>query len=135
MNKIAVAVALWFAASASHAGFVDNRKTNAVIEVNYKSITVEDLVDDIVPGDFHVTYAKPDLRKKLLKVSGKGTWQQLLSQAAAPSNLVVKVDLPGQRVELNERVAATAPTAASLPAAAAPAVAASVATAKPAAAA
>lgn len=106
MKKTAVAVALWFAAGASHAGFVDNRKTDAVIDVNYKSITVEDLVDDIVPDEFQIDYAKPDLRKKLLKISGKGTWQQLLDQAAAPANVVVKVDQARKRVQINERMAA-----------------------------
>lgn len=113
MKKNAVVVALWFAAGASHAGFVDNRKTEAVIDVNYKSITVEDLVDDIVPDEFQINYARPDLRKKLLRVSGKGTWQQLLTQAAAPANVLVQVDQPGHRVQINERVAAAAPVAAS----------------------
>jgi len=109
MKKTAVAVALWFAAGASFAGFVDNRKTDSVIDVNYKSITVEDLVDDIVPDEFHVDYSRPDLRKKLLKISGKGTWQQLLDQAAVPANVVVKVDVVGKRVQINERqVAAVA---------------------------
>jgi hypothetical protein len=113
MKKNAVVVALWFAAGASHAGFVDNRKTDAVIDVNYKSITVEDLVDDIVPDDFQINYARPDLRKKLLRVSGKGTWQQLLTQAAAPANVLVQIDQPGHRVQINERLAAAAPVAAS----------------------
>lgn len=123
MKKNAVVVALWFAAGASHAGFVDNRKTDAVIDVNYKSITVEDLVDDIVPDEFQINYARPDLRKKLLRVSGKGTWQQLLSQAAAPANVVVQVDQPGHRVQINERMTA----AASSPVASSPSVASSAA--------
>ena len=130
MKKNAVVVALWFAAGASHAGFVDNRKTDAVIDVNYKSITVEDLVDDIVPDDFQINYARPDLRKKLLRVSGKGTWQQLLTQAAAPANVLVQIDQPSHRVQVNERMAAAAPTPApsvasspALPAAPSPAAA------------
>lgn len=113
MKKNAVVVALWFAAGASHAGFVDNRKTDAVIDVNYKSITVEDLVDDIVPDEFQINYARPDLRKKLLRVSGKGTWQQLLTQAAAPANVVVQIDQPGHRVQINERATAAVPVTAS----------------------
>lgn len=127
MKKNAVVVALWFAAGASHAGFVDNRKTDAVIDVNYKSITVEDLVDDIVPDEFQINYARPDLRKKLLRVSGKGTWQQLLTQATNPANVVVQIDQSGHRVQINERMAAVAPVAAST-AASSPAAASSTAT-------
>lgn len=108
MKKNVVVVALCFAAGASHAGFVDNRKTDSVIDVNYKSITVEDLVDDIVPDEFKIDYGTPDLRKKLLRISGKGTWQQLLDQAAAPANLVVQVDQTRKRVQLNGRQAALA---------------------------
>jgi hypothetical protein len=133
MKKIAVAVALWFAAAASHADFVDNRKTDAVIDVNYKSIAVEELVDDIVPDAFQVSYAKPELRKKLLKVSGKGTWQQLLTQAAGTGNVVVHVDLPGRRVQIGELAAVAATPVAGSPAAAASAApVASVKAAKPA---
>lgn len=102
MKKIAVAVALWFAACASHAAFVDNRKTDAVIDVNYKSIALEDLVEDIVPVGVQVVWAKPELRKKLLRVSGKGTWQQLLTQAAGTGKVAVHVDLPGRRVQVSE---------------------------------
>lgn len=127
MKKSAVVVALWFAAGASHAGFVDNRKTDAVIDVNYKSITVEDLVDDIVPDEFQINYARPDLRKKMLRVSGKGTWQQLLTQAATLANVVVQIDQPGHRVQINERATAAAAVAAtgvaSSPAVASPAAA------------
>lgn len=121
MKKIAVAVALWFAAGASYADFIDNRKTDAVIDVTYKSIAVEDLVDDIVPDAFQVSYAKPELRKKLLKVSGKGTWQQLLAQAAGTGSVVVDVDLPGRRVQIRELAPVAATPAASSSATLAPA--------------
>lgn len=134
MKKIAVAVALWLAVGASHAAFVDNRKIDAVIEVNYKSITVEDLVDDIVPGDIQINYAKPDLRKKMLKISGKGTWQQLLTQATVPGNVLVQVDVPGRRVQISERavlVATGTPSSAAAPAATSPAAVASITAAKP----
>lgn len=116
MKKIAVALALCFAASASYAGFVDNRKTDAVIDVSYKSIAVEDLVADIVPSEFQVSYARPDLRKKLLRVAGKGTWQQLLDQAAVAANIVVNVDQPAHRVQINDRSAAAASSVSSSPA-------------------
>lgn len=108
MKITAVAVALWFAAGASHAAFVDNRKTDAVIDVNYKSIALEDLVDDIVPQGVQVVWAKPELRKRLLPVSGKGTWQQLLTQAAGAGKVVVHVDLPGRRVQIGETAAPAA---------------------------
>jgi hypothetical protein len=104
MNKIAVAVALWFAASASHASFVDNRQTDAVIEVNFKSIAVEDLVAEIVPPGFQANYSRAELRKKALRVRGQGTWQQLLNQATASTDVIVTVDLPGQRVHIADRV-------------------------------
>jgi hypothetical protein len=117
LKKIAVALALGFAAGASYAGFVDNRKTDAVIEVNYKSIAVEDLVADIVPAEIHVSYANPGLRKKQLRVSGKGTWQQLLTGAAVPAGVVAQIDLPGQRVQISERAAATSAAISPAPAA------------------
>lgn len=104
MNKIAVAVALWFAASASHASFVDNRQTDAVIEVNFKAIAVEDLVAEIVPPGFHANYSRAELRKKPLKVSGQGTWQQLLDMATVSTDVIVTIDLPGQRVHISDRV-------------------------------
>lgn len=106
MKKIAVVVALWFAASASHGAFIDNRKTDAVVEVNYKSIVLEDLVDDIVPDEFVVNYGRADLRKKVLRISGKGTWQQLLTQATASAAVIVTVDLPGRKLHISDRAPA-----------------------------
>jgi hypothetical protein len=106
-----MAVALWFVAGASHAGFVDNRKADAVIEVNYKSIAVEDLLADIVPPNFQAIYSRAALRKSELTVSGKGTWQQLLSNATSSTAVIVTVDLAGQRIHISDRAQSAVPLA------------------------
>lgn len=109
MKKIAAAFALWFAAGISYAGFVDNRKTESTVQVNYKSVALEDLVDDIVPDEFVINYGRAELRKKLLRINGKGTWQQLLTQATAPADVIVTVDLAGRKLHISDRAPA-APT-------------------------
>lgn len=101
-------MALLMGAGSSYAAFVDNRKNDAVIEVNYKSISVEDLIADIVPGDVKVDYAAPDLRKKHVKINGTGTWAQLLGQAAAGAPLRIAIDHASKRVTITERPLAPA---------------------------
>lgn len=107
MNKLALVVALLIAAGPSHAAFVDNRKMDAVIEVNYRSISIDDLVADIVPRDVLVDFASPELRKKLVAIKGKGTWSQLLTQASAGSAVKISVDRDAKRVTVTDRVALT----------------------------
>lgn len=119
ITKLALLVALLMGAGPSYAGFVDNRITDGVIEVSYKSITLEDLVADIAPREYQVEYSTPEQRKTQVKISGKGTWSQLLSQATATSRLLVRIDNGAQRIAFIERLAepATADTIAGRPAA------------------
>lgn len=129
-------MALMMGAGSSYAAFVDNRKSDAVIEVNYKSISVEDLIADIVPGDVKIDYAAPELRKKHVKISGSGTWAQLLGQAAVGAQVRIGVDQANKRVTISDRpvapvrapgaqatdgLGAAAPRGAAVPAPAAPA--------------
>lgn len=99
-------MALTMGAGSSYAAFVDNRKSDAVIEVNYKSISVEDLIADIVPGDVKVNYVAPELRNKRLTISGSGTWTQLLGQAAAGAPLRIAIDPASKLVTVSERAIA-----------------------------
>lgn len=108
ITKLALLMALMMGAGSSYAAFVDNRKSDAVIEVNYKSISVEDLIADIVPGDVKVDYTTPDLRKKHVKISGTGTWAQLLGQAAASASVRIAVDQTNKRVTIADRPVAPA---------------------------
>jgi len=103
ITKLALLMTLLMGAGSSYAAFVDNRKTDAVIEVNYKSISVEDLVADIVPQGVSVDYANQDLRKKLVSVVGKGNWSDLLAQSAAGAQVRIIVDTAAQRVTVTER--------------------------------
>lgn len=112
MIKLALVVALLAAAAPSYSAFVDNRKLDAVIEVNYKSISIEDLVADIVPREVLVDFATPDLRKKLLAIKGKGTWSQLLTQASSSSAVKITVDRDAKRVTVTDTRAVTEVSAA-----------------------
>lgn len=112
MIKLALVVALLAAAAPSYSAFVDNRKLDAVIEVNYKSISIEDLVADIVPREVLVDFATPDLRKKLVAIKGKGTWSQLLTQASSSSSVKITVDRDVKRVTVTDTRAVTEVSAA-----------------------
>lgn len=101
-------MALMMGAGSSYAAFVDNRTSDAVIAVNYKSISVEDLIADIVPADVKVDYAAPDLRKKQIKISGSGTWAQLLGQAEVGAPMRIAVDQANKRVTIAYRPVAPA---------------------------
>lgn len=105
MNKLVLAAALLMGAGSSYAGFVDNRAADAVVDVNYKSISVEDLVADIVPPGYQTDYAKPFQRKILVTISGKGTWHTLLTDAVAKSNLSVYIDQDNRTVKVTDRLA------------------------------
>ncbi|OEZ66406.1 toxin co-regulated pilus biosynthesis protein Q [Janthinobacterium sp. HH103] len=103
MTKLTLVLALLVIASPSQAGFVDNRASDAVIEITYKAISVEDLFADIVPREVQIEYASADLRKKLVTISGKGTWVQLLEQSASGAPVRIVVDQKGQRVSVAAR--------------------------------
>jgi hypothetical protein len=103
MNKLILAIALAVSAGSTYAGFVDNRAADGVVEVNYKSIAVEDLVADIVPAEYQTDYAKPLQRKTLVSITGKGTWYMLLTDALARSSLPVYINQAGHRVTVGER--------------------------------
>lgn len=105
MTKLALIVALVMGASPAYAGFVDNRASDATIEVNYKSISLEDLIADIVPREFQAEYSKPEQRKTMVRISGKGTWSKLLSEAASTSPLAIHIDQRAQRIKFSERSA------------------------------
>lgn len=100
----------------SYAGFVDNRATDGVVEVNYKSIAVEDLVADIVPPEYQTEYANQGQRKIMVNITGKGTWYMLLTDALKASNVSVDIDQASHRVKFADRsvsaVRPLAPTAA-----------------------
>lgn len=121
MKKAGVAATLWLVVGSSFAGFVDNRSIDSIVEVNYRSISVEDLVADIVPSAFQITYARAELRKRELKLNGKGTWQQLLTQAANSSNVTFAVNATAKQILIADQIPAAATAA---PAAPAPTVAA-----------
>lgn len=116
ITKLALVATLLMGAGSSYAGFVDTRATDAVVEVSYKSIAIEDLAADIAPRDYLVTYTRPDQRKQLVKISGKGTWSQLLSQAASTSSLMVYVDHNAKTIKFSERVAAASVDTRTVPA-------------------
>jgi len=98
-------MALLLGAGSSYAGFVDNRAADGVVEVNYKSIAVEDLVADIVPAEYQAEYAKPSQRKTLVTITGKGAWSTLLADAATKSNLSVYIDHTAHQVKFADRSA------------------------------
>lgn len=105
ITKLALVVALVMGAGPSYAGFVDNRASDAVVEVHYKSVSLEDLIADIAPREYLAEYSKPEQRKTMVTINGKGTWSQLMRQAAATSNLAVYVDNSAQRIKFSERAA------------------------------
>ena len=105
MNKLVLAMALFMGAGSSYAGFVDNRSADAVVDVNYKSVSIEDLVADIVPAGYQTEYAKPFQRKTLVTITGKGTWSNLLTDAVAKSNLSVYIDQDKRTVKVTDRLA------------------------------
>jgi hypothetical protein len=105
MNKLVLAMALLMEAGSSYAGFVDNRTADAVVDVNYKSVSVEDLVADIVPAGYQTEYAKPFQRKTLVTITGKGTWSTLLTDAVSKSNLSVYIDQDKRTVKVTDRLA------------------------------
>jgi len=109
ITKLALVATLLMGAGSAYAGFVDSRANDALVEVNYKSIAVEDLAADIAPHEYTVTYARPEQRKQLLQISGKGTWSQLLSQAASTSPLMVYVDHNVKSIKFSERSAVATP--------------------------
>ena len=105
MNKLVLAMALLMGAGSSYAGFVDNRAADGVVDVNYKSVSVEDLVADIVPPGYQTEYAKPFQRRTLVTIAGKGTWYALLTEAVAKSNLSVYIDQDKRTVKVTDRLA------------------------------
>jgi hypothetical protein len=105
MNKLVLAMALLMEAGSSFAGFVDNRTADAVVDVNYKSVSVEDLVADIVPAGYQTEYANPFQRKTLVTITGKGMWSTLLTDAVAKSNLSVYIDQSTRRIKFADRSA------------------------------
>lgn len=119
MNKLVLAMALLMGAGSTYAGFVDNRAAEGEVDVNYKSVSVEDLVADIVPQGYQTEYAKPFQRKALVNINGKGTWHTLLTDAVSRSNVSVYIDQDKRTVKFTDRLApaertpemAVAPTA------------------------
>lgn len=105
MNKLVLAMALLLGAGSSYAGFVDNRAADGVVDVNYKSVSVEDLVADIVPPGYDAEYAKPFQRKALVNITGKGPWSTLLTDAVAKSNLSVYIDQNKRTIKFTDRLA------------------------------
>lgn len=103
--KLVLLMTLAIGAGPSYAGFVDSRATDAVIEVHYKSVSLEDLISEIAPREYVVEYSKPEQRKTMVAINDKGTWSHLLRQAAATSNLAVYVDNSAQSIKFAERVA------------------------------
>lgn len=127
MNRVAAVVTLCFAAGYAQAGFVDSRSAaaGAQIEVAYKSVTVSDLVTELVPSEFATSYATPDLANKTVSVTGKGTWNELLARAIEPAGLHLerKTDTAGNTAvriyrEEPKAAVATAPAVATLSASA-----------------
>lgn len=106
MNKLVLAMALLMGAGSSYAGFVDNRAVDGVVDVNYKSVSVEDLVADIVPPGYDAEYAKPLQRKALVNITGKGTWYMLLTEAVVKSNLSVYIDQDKRTIKFTDRLEA-----------------------------
>jgi hypothetical protein len=105
MNKLVLAMALLMGAGSSYAGFVDNRAADGMVDVNYRSVSVEDLVADIVPPGYQTEYAKPFQRRTLVTIAGKGTWYALLTEAVAKSNLSVYIDQEKRTVKVTDRLA------------------------------
>ncbi|MBY0239123.1 MAG: toxin co-regulated pilus biosynthesis Q family protein [Burkholderiaceae bacterium] len=105
MNKLVVAMALILGAGSSYAGFVDNRAADGVVDVNYKSVAVEDLVADIVPPGYQAEYTKPVHRKALVNITGKGIWHTLLTDAVARSNLLVNIDQEKRTIKFSDLLA------------------------------
>lgn len=123
-KRTAIAAALCLAMTCAHAGFVDNRSAAAggEIEVAFKSITVADLLTEIVPPEYTVLYGTPEQGMRRVTVIGKGVWQHLLTRAQTadmkfhidPQAKVVRVAAPGEVIAPSAS-RPVAPKAAALP--------------------
>lgn len=90
--KLIVAVALSLLAIGAEAAFVDNRApaTGGEISVAYKSISVEDLLTELVPQGYAVEYTSPEIPRKKVALNGKGTWEALVARTAAAAQIHVE---------------------------------------------
>lgn len=94
MQKIIFLTVAMLVVGTAQATFVDNRTATASteIEVVFKSITIEELLTEIAPKGFSVTYARPELRRRNVSINGKGMWSDLLAKSLLKEGLVALVD-------------------------------------------
>jgi hypothetical protein len=91
--KLIIAAAMTLLAFSANAAFVDNRSPAAggEITVAYKAISVDDLLGEIVPQGYAIEYMSPEIPRKKIDLNGKGTWEALVSRAAAAAHVKVEV--------------------------------------------
>lgn len=102
MKKLLVVGLLVSINLSANAGFVDNRSDpNAVIEANYKSVSVDDLALGIVPPEFKIFYQSESLKQRRVTAVGKGGWADLLHSALASSQLKERIDVAKRAVYID----------------------------------
>lgn len=91
-SLLVLGVCTSIAPQAASAAFIDARGSVVETEIAFKGAALEDVLAGVVPSNVVLTYQNEAVRKAVVTIKAKGTWDVLVRNAAAQAGVLAKID-------------------------------------------